>query len=99
MLVSALAEVVSLGAILPFIGVLTAPDRVLEYAIIAQAAAVFGWTEGEQLYLPVSVAFALAALLARPLHALRLMHALPHIAALPVFAQLLQCQPLHALVI
>ena len=64
MLVSALAEVVSLGAILPFIGVLTAPDRVLEYAIIAQAAAVFGWTAGEQLYLPVSVAFAFAALLA-----------------------------------
>ena len=31
MLISALAEVVSLGAVLPFIGVLIAPDRVFEY--------------------------------------------------------------------
>ncbi len=38
MLVSALAEVVSLGAVLPFLGILVAPDRVFNHPIVADAS-------------------------------------------------------------
>lgn len=64
MLVSAFAEVVSLGAVLPFLGILTAPDRVFNYHIVANAAQVWGITSADQLVLPLTVAFAAAALVA-----------------------------------
>ena len=63
MLISAFAEVVSLGAVLPFI-VNVVPDEVLNYPIIANIASAWGITSAEQLVLPLSVGFALVALLA-----------------------------------
>ena len=64
MLVSAFAEVVSLGAVLPFIGILVAPDRVFNYPIVAGIAQALGITSADQLMLPLTVAFAAAALMA-----------------------------------
>lgn len=64
MLVSALAEVVSMGAVLPFIGILVAPDRVISNPIIAEVAQAWGITSGNQLVLPLTVAFATAAIIA-----------------------------------
>ena len=64
MLVSALAEVVSLGAVLPFLGILTVPDRVFNHPIVADVAQVLGITSADQLVLPLTVAFAAAALIA-----------------------------------
>lgn len=64
MLVSAFAEVVSLGAVLPFLGILIAPDRVLSYPIVTEVAQAWGITTADQLVLPLTVAFASAALLA-----------------------------------
>jgi len=64
MLVSAFAEVVSLGAVLPFLGVLVAPDQVLNYPIVADVAKAWGITSGDQLILPLTVAFAATALIA-----------------------------------
>jgi ATP-binding cassette, subfamily B, bacterial PglK len=64
MLVSALAEIVSLGAVLPFLGVLTAPDRVLSVHWVGSFASTLGITTGAQLVLPITIAFAVAALLA-----------------------------------
>jgi ABC-type multidrug transport system fused ATPase/permease subunit len=63
-LVSALAEVVSLGAVLPFLGVLTAPDRVLGYPFIAHAARAWGITAPSQLLLPLTVIFVAVAVAA-----------------------------------
>jgi len=63
-LLSALAECVSLGAILPFLGVLTAPERVLSYPRIAYFAHAWGITSADQLVLPFAVTFALAAVFA-----------------------------------
>jgi ABC-type multidrug transport system fused ATPase/permease subunit len=64
MLVSAFAEVVSLGAVLPFLGILAAPDLVFKHPIVADVAQAWGITSADQLVLPLTVAFAVAALLA-----------------------------------
>lgn len=64
MVVSAFAEVVSLGAVLPFIGILTAPERVFSHHLVADVAQTFGITTAGQLVLPLTIMFATAALVA-----------------------------------
>lgn len=64
MLVSALAEVVSLGAVLPFLGILTAPGLVFKHSVVADVAKAWGINSADQLVLPLTVAFAAAALIA-----------------------------------
>jgi ATP-binding cassette, subfamily B, bacterial PglK len=64
MFVSAFTEVISLGAILPFIGVLIAPESVFEYPIVQNVAYFFGINSPEQLILPLTITFAVAALVA-----------------------------------
>jgi ATP-binding cassette subfamily B protein len=64
MVVSALAEVMSLGTVLPFLGVLTAPERVFGKPWVAHIAGSLGITSAEQLLLPVTVVFAVMALVA-----------------------------------
>jgi ABC-type multidrug transport system fused ATPase/permease subunit len=64
MLVSALAEVVSLGAVLPFLGILTVPDRVFSHPVVADIAQTWGISSADQLVLPLTIAFAAAAMLA-----------------------------------
>ncbi len=72
MLISALAEVVSLGAVLPFLGILIAPDRVLGYSIIADFAMTWGITSANELVLPLTVGFAVLALIAGTIRVLLL---------------------------
>jgi ATP-binding cassette, subfamily B, bacterial PglK len=62
MVASAFAEVASLGALLPFLGVLAAPDRVFNNRLVSHAAAAFGLTQPAQLLLPLTVIFAVVAL-------------------------------------
>jgi len=64
MLVSAFMEVVSLGAVLPFLGILTAPDKVFNYPIVAHIAQTLGITSADQLVLPITITFAATALIA-----------------------------------
>ena len=64
MLISTFAEVVSLGAVLPFLGILVAPDRLLSHPITADLVQGWGITSADQLVLPLTVAFAGAALIA-----------------------------------
>ena len=64
MLVSAFMEVISLGAVLPFLAILISPDRVFNHPIVADLAQVVGIASADQLVLPLTVAFALAALIA-----------------------------------
>lgn len=61
MLASALSEVISLGAVVPFIGILTAPEKVFNHTWIHGYAMSMGFTEPGQLILPITVTFALAA--------------------------------------
>jgi len=63
-LISAFAEVVSLGAILPFIGILIAPERVYSHTLVSSFVQELGIHSADQLILPLTVIFALTALLA-----------------------------------
>jgi ABC-type multidrug transport system fused ATPase/permease subunit len=63
-LISAFAEVVSLGAVLPFLSILIAPDRVFNHPIAADLAQIWGITSADLLVLPLTFAFATAALTA-----------------------------------
>jgi len=64
MLASAISEVISLGAVLPFLGILTTPDLVLQRPFIRDATRTWGITSPEELLLPLTVAFTVAALIA-----------------------------------
>lgn len=64
MLFASFAEILSIGAVLPFLGVLTAPDRVFEMAAARPIIDLLKLTEPKQLLLPLTIAFSLAALLA-----------------------------------
>ena len=60
----AFAEVVSLGAVLPFIGILISPDRAFKVPIIASFARTLGIASPNQLVLPITVVFVAAAVIA-----------------------------------
>lgn len=62
LLVSAFAEVISLGAVLPFLGVLTAPEIVFRQPIVASAARRMGLESAEQIILPIVLIFVAAVL-------------------------------------
>jgi len=64
MVLASLAEIVSIGAVIPFLGVLTAPDRVFENVALRPLLDAFNWTSPEQLVLPLTIVFCMAALLA-----------------------------------
>ena len=61
---SAFAEIASLGAVIPFIGVLTEPDRLFKWPIITRLARALGVTTPDQLLLPLTIGFAVTALIA-----------------------------------
>lgn len=63
-LVGTLAEVVSLGAVLPFLGILIVPEKVLNHPVVAHNAAAWGITSAGQLVLPLTIGFVAIALLA-----------------------------------
>ncbi len=61
MLISTVAELASIGAVLPFLGALTAPERIFEHPLAQPLIAGLGLTEPQQLLMPLTVIFALAA--------------------------------------
>ena len=64
MLVSSVAEAISLSAVIPFIGVITQPDMLFAAPRMQPINALFGFQSSQDLLLPVTIAFAAAALLA-----------------------------------
>lgn len=64
MIVASLSEMLSIGALLPFLGVLTAPIHVFEHPVTQYFVQTFGIKAPEQLLLPLTIAFGLAAILA-----------------------------------
>lgn len=63
-LVGTFAEVVSLGAVLPFLGILIVPEKVFSYPLIANYAPAWGITSAGQLVLPLTIGFVIIALVA-----------------------------------
>ena len=64
MLFASFAEILSIGAVLPFLGVLTAPERIFELPAAQSVIQALRLTEPKQLLLPLAVAFSVAALIA-----------------------------------
>ena len=63
-LVSGLAEIVSLGAVIPFLGILVAPEKVFANPYVKNASHLLGITSSDALLLPFAAAFAGAAVAA-----------------------------------
>jgi ATP-binding cassette, subfamily B, bacterial PglK len=64
MLASGIAELASLSAVLPFLGILTSPARMMAHPAVADFMRSWGIDSPDRLVLPFAAAFALAAILA-----------------------------------
>lgn len=64
MLLASFAEIMSIGTVLPFLGVLTAPERIFEMPVAQPIIQALKLAEPKQLLLPLTIAFGLAALIA-----------------------------------
>ena len=64
MLASGAAELLSLGAVLPFLGVLSDPERLWQQSLVQALAGHVGIVQASELLLPASLAFAVTAVLA-----------------------------------
>lgn len=64
MIIASFTEVLSIGAILPFLAILTAPSRVLAHPNAQPIIHALGINSPEQLLLPLTIAFGLAAVVA-----------------------------------
>jgi len=64
MILSSFAEVMSLGVVLPFLGMLVAPEQVFDYAIVRVFADYLQVSNPKDLQLPLTIIFSFAALFA-----------------------------------
>ena len=64
MLLTSFSEVLSIGAVLPFLGVLTSPERIFQMSAAQPVIQALNITEPTQLLLPMTVAFGASVLIA-----------------------------------
>jgi ABC-type multidrug transport system fused ATPase/permease subunit len=64
MLVGAVAQLFSLGALLPFIAVLSDPAKVASYPIVNDLLMALGWTDPKDIIIPVTVLFGVVTTIA-----------------------------------
>ena len=64
MVITSITEVVSIGAVIPFLGVLTAPDQVFTHHLTQPFIEYFQIASPDQLILPLAIIFGFTALLA-----------------------------------
>jgi ABC-type multidrug transport system fused ATPase/permease subunit len=64
MILASFAEILSIGAVLPFLAILTDPGRVFEHPSAKPIIQALGLTEPHQMLLPLTVAFGVATLVA-----------------------------------
>lgn len=72
MLASGIAELVSLGAVLPFLGMLSDPELLWQQPLVQDYASRFGYSQADQLMMPATLAFAIAAVLAASIRLMNL---------------------------
>ncbi|MEI6693081.1 MAG: ABC transporter ATP-binding protein, partial [Chlorobium sp.] len=63
MVSASFAEILSIGAVLPFLAVLTAPERIFQLPAAQPLIHAAGITSATQLLLPLTITFGVAALL------------------------------------
>jgi ATP-binding cassette, subfamily B, bacterial PglK len=64
MIIASLSEIISVGAVLPFLGALTSPEQVYQHPLMQPIIQILGLTDSSQLILPLTIFFIVAALLA-----------------------------------
>lgn len=64
MTLSSFAEILSIGAVLPFLGALTAPNRIFLHPAAQPFIQALGLTSADQLLLPMTIVFGLIAIMA-----------------------------------
>ena len=64
MIISSLAEIISVGAIFPFLGVLTAPEHIYSHSLMQPVIKILGITSSEQLFLPLVISFVISVVVA-----------------------------------
>lgn len=62
MVLSSFAEILSIGAVFPFLGVLTTPKYVFEHSLAIPLLSYFNITSADELLLPVTIGFIFAVL-------------------------------------
>jgi len=62
MIVASFAEIISIGAVIPFLAVLTAPERIFQLPIAQPVITFLGLTSPSQLLLPLTITFGIAAI-------------------------------------
>jgi len=63
MICASFAEILSIGAVLPFLAVLTAPERIFQLPAAQPVITLLGLTSSSQLLLPLTITFGVAALI------------------------------------
>jgi ATP-binding cassette subfamily B protein len=64
MILASIAEIISISAVIPFLGILTAPEQIFQHQLMQPINHMLGITSAEQLSLPLTAVFILATLLA-----------------------------------
>jgi ATP-binding cassette subfamily B protein len=64
MICTSFAEIISIGAVFPFLGALTSPTRIFEHSSAQPFIQILGINSAEKLLLPLTIAFGIAALMA-----------------------------------
>jgi ATP-binding cassette subfamily B protein len=62
MIFASFAEIISIGAVIPFLAVLTAPERIFQLPIAQPVIKLLGLTSSGQLLLPLTITFGIAAI-------------------------------------
>jgi ATP-binding cassette, subfamily B, bacterial PglK len=64
MIFASLAEVISIGSVIPFLGMLSSPEAVFNHHLIQPFNKIFGISSANQLLFPMTIAFIVAVFLA-----------------------------------
>ena len=64
MMLTSIAEIFSLGAVLPFLGVLTSPESIYDFPLLQPVIRNFGIDSPDDLLLPLTILFGFAAIIA-----------------------------------
>jgi ATP-binding cassette, subfamily B, bacterial PglK len=64
MFVATIAEVISVGLVLPFLGAITSPEIIYQHSLMQYPIQILGITKSDQLILPLTAAFITASIFA-----------------------------------
>lgn len=57
MLISGIAELLSLGAVIPFLSIITNPNSIFQNPFVRSASSIFGISEASQILAPITIIF------------------------------------------